>query len=349
MLFTRLNLELLEARVLLASPVSLTPIVNNSIINPVSGLTSPLLNPVLGSIVNPLLSSSLPGSLVSPLVGPVIGSLPQALLTVPLGSVTSLPSAIPLPSLLRLNPSNLFQPRSISAGANASPGASGFGGTQYSASSPSGAYYSAPSHEPTYRGGAGEVSKPTTWETDSSSGVRTSEGGDGIVTVGLGDDEGPPTLAGFQEVMLAFDDDLSMPNLAASLLTGLQPRASLLPQRDSQVAPVATLLNDDANDMLSGTEVHEPGRLDDLLINPAANYPGDPSLRIPSGEDKKESVPAVNRSSMRPAKEKGKSSITDVLMFGFVTAMMTLQPSARGKQIQEKGGASARSLDDLTL
>src|SRR5260370_18210926 len=149
---TYLNVEFLEARMLLASPVSLTPIISNPVINPVGGLTSSLWNPVthllnpvtnlltpvtssvnplLSSIINPLLGSPLPGSLVGPLVGPVISSLPSPLQTGPLGPVTSLPSlpsAIPLPSLPSLSPGNVFQRTPSPAGSYVPAAISGLGG-----------------------------------------------------------------------------------------------------------------------------------------------------------------------------------------------------------------------------
>jgi hypothetical protein len=125
--------------------------------------------------------------------------------------------------------------------------------------------------------------------------------------------------------MLAFDDDLSIPDLAATLLTGVRPRASLLPQRGSQVAPVATLLSDDASDMISGTAFDADGHLHDLLINPAASYPRDSSSLTPPGEDQKVSGPARNSSTMLRQKDAPKSSISGLLISGLVTAMMTLQ------------------------
>jgi hypothetical protein len=350
---TYLNVEVLEARALLASPVSLPPIISNPITNPVNGLTSSLLNPVtnllnpvtnllkpvtnllnpvtslvnpiLGSIVNPLLGSPLPGSLVTPLVGPVINTLPQTLPTVTVGPVTGLPSPIPLPLLPNLNPGNLFQPKPTPNGSYVPSGISGFGATQYNATPASVAYYSTPGSQPRSSGGLGEVPTVAVWEIDSSSSAAGPAGGnDFVVIAGLGDDEETiMTGADLREVLLAFDDDLSMPNLAATLLTGIRPRASLLPQRDSQVAPVATLLSDDVND-LPGTTLDEQGRLNDLLINPAADYSRGPSLRIPSSEDKIESIPAEN-STMLPTKEKGKSAVSDLLMFGFVTAMMAFK------------------------
>ena len=161
---------------------------------------------------------------------------------------------------------------------------------------------------------------------DSSSGAGPSGGNDATVTVGLGeDDEATLGSAGFQEVMLAFDDDLSIPDLAATLLTGVRPRASLLPQRGSQVAPVATLLSDDAGDMVSGTAFDADGHLHDLLINPAASYPRDSSSLTPPSKDERVSEPARSSSTMLPQKEAPKSSISGLLVSGLVTAMMTLQ------------------------
>jgi hypothetical protein len=315
---------------LLASPVSLGPIVSSPVINSVSSLTAPLLTSsagsLLSSIVNPLLSTPLLGSVLTPLVGPVITSLPQGVPSIPLGPVGSLPSVIPLSFLLALNPSNLFQPRTIPAGTYSPAGISGLGGSQYSPSSPSVVYYSAPSHQPTYSGSGGEMAIPPTLEMDLYSEAGSSGVGDAIVTVGLGnEDEATFSHAGLQEVTLGLEEDFGLSNLAVTLLTGVRPRASLLPQRGSQVAPVATLLSDDAGEMTSETALDENGRLDDLLINPAATYARNFSLRTPSIENKKESSAAANHSTVPPPKGREKSSITDVLMFGFVTAMMAFR------------------------
>jgi len=186
--------------------------------------------------------------------------------------------------------------------------------------------------------------------------------------VGLGDDEEATMAgAGLQEVMLAFDDDLSMPNLAATLLTGVRPRASLLPQRDSQVAPVATLLSDDASDM-SGITLDEyrprlDGHPDDLLINPAASQGSgirsqESGLEISSGEDKSASIPA-EKSGVRnqesgvkiTAQAAGKSAISDLLMFGFVTAMMAFK-AFRARRLgdpDDPGRPDSRKIEQPSL
>jgi hypothetical protein len=353
-----LNVEFLETRMLLASPVSLTPLTTNPIINPISGLTSPLLNPVtnllnpitsllnpvtnllnpvtsavsplLGSIINPLLGAPLPGSLVNALVGPVISPLPNPLLNplqAPLlGPVTSLLPATPLPSLPGLI-SKLFQPTPPPTGSYVPSGASGFGGAQYNPSSPFVAYYSAPNHQPTYSGGLGEVTMPAApEEISSSSEVGASGGNDAIVTVGLGeDDERTMNGARLQDVMLAFEDDLRIENLAATLLTGARPRASLLPQRGSQVAPVATLLSDDSGETNFGANSSDDDRSSDLQINPAANYPRDSSSLTPPVRDESESDPTWSSSTMSSEQKTGKSFIPGLLVSGLVTAMMTFK------------------------
>jgi hypothetical protein len=349
-----LNVEFLETRMLLASPVSLTPLTTNPIINPISGLTSPLLNPVtnllnpitsllnpvtnllnpvtsavsplLGSIINPFLGSPLPGSLVSPLVGPVIGSLSNPLQAPLLGPVTSLLPATPLPSLPGLI-GKLFQPTPPPTGNYVPSGASGFGGAQYIPSPPSFAYYSAPNHQPIYSGGLGEGATATSPEiVSSSSEVGASGGNDAIVTVGLGeDDERTMNGARLQDVMLAFEDDLRIENLAATLLTGARPRASLLPQRGSQVAPVATLLSDDSGETDFGANLSDDDRSSDLQINPAANYPRDSSSLTPPVRDESESDPTWSSSTMSSEQKTGKSFIPGLLVSGLVTAMMTFK------------------------
>lgn len=355
---THLNVEFLETRMLLASPVSLTPLPINPIINPISGLTAPLLNPVtnllnpitsllnpvtnllnpvtsavnslLSSITNPLSGSPLPGSLVSPLVGPVIGSLPNPLSN-PLqasllGPVTSLLPATPLPSLPALI-GKLFQPTPPPTGSYVPSGASGFGGAQYNPSAPFVAYYSAPNHQPTYSGGLGEVTTAVAPERDSSSSeIGASGGNDAIVTVGLGeDDERTMNSARLQDVMLAFQDDLRIESLAATLLTGARSRASLLPQRGSEVAPVATLLSDDSSETNFGANSSDDDRSSDLLINPAANYPRDSSSLTPPVRDESESDPTWSSSTMSSGQKTGKSFIPGLLVSGLVTAMMTFK------------------------
>jgi len=74
---------------------------------------------------------------------------------------------------------------------------------------------------------------------------------------------------------LLFEKDiLTGSDIAGALLTGGKPRADLLPQKGSQVAPVATLLSREGDDLAvsatSGDE--EKGVLTELLISPIRKF-----------------------------------------------------------------------------
>jgi hypothetical protein len=67
--------------------------------------------------------------------------------------------------------------------------------------------------------------------------------------------------------MTSDDEAFSTSDIAAALLVGVRPK--LLPQKGSQVAPVATLLTDDSGEeMRTITATDEENPLKDSLINP---------------------------------------------------------------------------------
>jgi hypothetical protein len=315
-----LILEWLEDRTLLSSPTSglgtlpslpgtspVNNLVSSLISNPLSGVVNPLLgsivNPLLGSVVNPLLGSvvnGLVGSLVNPLFGPLLNPLINSVINSQPSPGSSGPGAgtaavtTPAASLPIFVARNFSQPSSNPSGSFAPSGASGTGAPVFIPAPPS--YSSAQSSQSFYSGGSQERTGSGYFDNDSTR--SGSSGADAIETAGLdGDDLNAVVLS---DMVPKFDDDLPIENFAATLLTGVQPRASLLPQKGAQVAPVATLLSDDASEIQSGVPADQDARLQDFLINPAHRYPVDstgPSVPVPdqtSVPKKEKSPPASN-------------------------------------------------------
>jgi hypothetical protein len=98
-------------------------------------------------------------------------------------------------------------------------------------------------------------------------------GFDGLTS--LGDDVLEAFALRLPDIGMPSEDDLLSPNeLVANLLVGGRARADILPQRGSQLAPVATLLTGDSADegpVASGNE-GERG-LPDLMMGPLALGP----------------------------------------------------------------------------
>jgi hypothetical protein len=90
--------------------------------------------------------------------------------------------------------------------------------------------------------------------------------------IGSGDDELVDViLSRPHDLELLFEKDvLTGSDIAGALLTGGKPRADLLPQKGSHVAPVATLLSGEGDDLaVSPTATdEEKAVLMELLINP---------------------------------------------------------------------------------
>jgi hypothetical protein len=325
-----LALEVLEERMLPASNLPI-PLSSIPIVNPVSSLTAPLLSPVtgllnpltssvsplLGSIVNPLLSSPLLGSVVSPVTnglitpvtGPVTNLLPSVLATA--GS---------LPNLVN---SNVFQPTAPGTGSFSPAGGTGFGGTTYNPGTQSTVYFSTQNRPSSNTGGFGASVPASDPEFGASSGLAQSGGFDSVVTVGLGEeDDTTTTIADLQAMVVPFADDLSIQNMAATLLTGVRPRASLLPQRGSQVAPVATLLSDDALNVATSSDGNDQQH--DWLIKPTASSPGDCSpLVFPTEDQTGNSDSACSSSAESHEVKTGRSFFSGLLISGFVAAILT--------------------------
>ncbi len=105
---------------------------------------------------------------------------------------------------------------------------------------------------------------------------------------GSGDDD-QETMLDFpvQLNMTSDDEAFSTSDIAAALLVGVRPK--LVPQKGSQVAPVATLLTDDSREEMSTiTATDEENPLKDSLINPLGQMligSFQSSLRTRPGED----------------------------------------------------------------
>jgi hypothetical protein len=99
---------------------------------------------------------------------------------------------------------------------------------------------------------------------------------------GTGEDNQLITLDFPVQLNLTSDDDtFSISDIAAALLIGVRPK--LLPQKGSQVAPVATLLTDDSPEEMkpiSATDEENP--LQNFLINPLGTFRFEGSGSFPS-------------------------------------------------------------------
>jgi hypothetical protein len=85
----------------------------------------------------------------------------------------------------------------------------------------------------------------------------------------------------------AEDELLSGFDIAASLLTGVRPKADILPQKGSHMASVATLLHGDSDGPAaqSGVEVQDDVPLPTFLIDPVRKpTPRPPAVHAPAAE-----------------------------------------------------------------
>ncbi|HEV2949441.1 MAG TPA: hypothetical protein VGX70_18845 [Gemmataceae bacterium] len=288
-----LSLESLEDRTLLSGPgSSLLSLPNLSLNGPLNSLTSLVSNP-LANVVNPLLSSIV-NPLISPIVNPLINPIGNPLinptvsqLVTPVGGllpgpVSSLPTSLPTTVAATVSSLPIFVAPGVyqsSAGSvNGSiPGRpSGFGGPGFRFGSEQTAYAFG-SSTPSLRFG-GYRAATTTPQFANELAVTGPEFVMGIESIDLDRDD--VITIDFSDVALSFGDDLTVDDFAAALLTGIKPRANLLPQKGAQVAPLATLVSGDTTDAASGVSQDGNAEMSDLLINPAVRFPVDSAATL---------------------------------------------------------------------
>jgi hypothetical protein len=99
---------------------------------------------------------------------------------------------------------------------------------------------------------------------------------------GIGDEDRMTSLDFPIQLNLISDDEVfSTSDIAAALLIGVRPK--LLPQKGSQVAPVATLLTDDSGEEIKPAAADdETAPLKDSLINPLGAFSLDASELLQS-------------------------------------------------------------------
>jgi hypothetical protein len=310
-----LSLESLEDRTLLSGPGSsllslpnlslngplnsLTSLVSNPLANVVNPLLNSVVSPLISPIVNPLINpigNPLINPIVNPLVNPVTGVLPSPVSSLP----TSLPTTVAstVGSLPIFVPPGVYQSSAGSVNGSIPGRPSGFGGPGFRFGSEQTAYAFGSSAPSFHFWGYQPATTTPLFETE-----LTASGPEfvmGIESIDLDRDD--VTTIDFSDVALSFGDDLTVDDFAAALLTGIKPRANLLPQKGAQVAPLATLVSGDTTEAASGVSQDGNAEMSDLLINPAVRFPVDSAATLtPLGGQSKAPDSRLQTDSNQPA------------------------------------------------